>query len=155
MKILKSILLVSLSLVVISGCSKLKESPDPVADTGNNPGGGGGGGGNTGDPAIYIGLWKMTGKTLGGDDVFSQQDTIPEVSLQPAGTAVWNFYVGGNLALSDPDSYVLNTSSNPPFLSFTEYGIRTIVNKTGSQIVWSRSDPAYAGLEVIETFTKQ
>lgn len=154
MKILKSTLLLFLAIGVISACSKMKESPEPVADTGTTTGGGTGGG-NTGDPKIYIGLWKMTEKTLGGNSVFSQQDTIPEVSLQPAGTATWNYYVGGNLANTETDIYSLNTSATPATITFTKKGACTIVNKTGSQIVWSRSDPAYAGLEVIETFTKQ
>ncbi|TNE80417.1 MAG: hypothetical protein EP332_07715 [Bacteroidetes bacterium] len=154
MKILKSTLLLFLAGGVISGCSKLKESPDPVTDTGTTTGGSTGGG-NTGDPAVYVGLWKMTDKKLGGNSVFAGLDTIPEISLQTAGIATWNYYVGGNLARTASDAYTINLSSNPVTIDFITFGTVQIVNKTGSVMEWSRNDPAFAGLEVIETYTKQ
>lgn len=155
MKNLKLFTLLFLAAAIMGSCSKLKESPDP--DTTDTDTTSSSGGGNSGNAAVYVGLWKMTDKSVGGTSVFATLDTIPEVHLQTAATAKWNYYVGGNIAKTESDIYSLNTSSNPVTINFslTGKGIRTIVTKTGSQMVWKFNDPNFLNQEVIETYDKQ
>lgn len=162
MKIIKifgklALLIVGLSLT-FSSCSKLQESPDIITDNGNpsggggTGGGGGGGGGNTGNPDVYLGLWKLTGITE--DGVTGSVDEYFTVKLDAASKAEWQFFdpmLPFPIVL--PDIYTLNAASaNPRIISFTSVGTREIVNKTGSQIVWKYTE---AGVEIVETLTKQ
>jgi len=155
MKYTKLLLILFLAVGVASSCSKKKESPEPsTTDSGDN--GSGGGGGNSGDPDVYLGLWKMTGKTLAGVSVFGG-DTTYEVHLEAPSTATWNYYVGGSNVRSESDIFILDKSANPVTVNFSnsEYGLKVIVNKTGSEMSWKFDDHRYGDQEVIETYTKQ
>lgn len=154
MKNTRQLLFLILGLVVIASCTKIKESPEP-SDTSGGTGGGGGGGGGGGNPAVYVGLWKMTDKTVASTSVFASLDTIKEIHLQAAATATWNYYSGNNLVDSESDIYTLNTSSSPATIVFANKGGRTIVNKTGNKMSWSFNDPDFGNAEVVEEFTKQ
>ena len=158
MKYTKLFLILLLAVGVSSSCSKIKESPDPSTLDGANSGGGsGGGGGNSGDPDVYLGLWRMTEKTLAGASIFGDSDTTYEVKLDAASTATWNFYVGANIVRTEPDIYVLDKNASPVTINFTkkEFGLKEIVNKTGSEMVWTYADHRYNNQMVVETYQKQ
>ncbi|MDX5319838.1 MAG: hypothetical protein LPK45_02130 [Bacteroidota bacterium] len=152
MKLLNKLLLFSLVLTVATSCTKLQESPEPGAGSNNNTGGGTGGG-NTGNPDVYIGLWKLTAKTANGNDVFDANNTFT-VKLDVAATATWTYTIFGIEQTPISDSYILNTSSTPKTIVFTDAGTRTVTNKTGSIIQWEYQDPNLNAL-VSETLTKQ
>ncbi len=156
MKYTRLLLILFLAAGVMTSCSKIKESPEP--STTDSGGSGGGGGGNSGDPDIYIGLWKMTDKVVSGSSVYAVLDSIPEVKMDVAGAATWNWYKGGNLAYQIPGAqYSVDAGANPVTVLFKnpDYGTRIVVNKTGSVIEWKYNDAGFGGEEVTETFTKQ
>lgn len=155
MKVFNKLLILSLAVVLAGSCTKLQESPEPGTSSNSNSSGGGGGGGNTGDPDVYIGLWKLTGKTLeDGTDIYDVNDYFV-LKLDVAATATWTYYIGGTAGTPVSDSYILNTSSTPATVTFTDEGTRTVTQKTGSIIKWEYDDPDVGNLRVIETLTKQ
>lgn len=144
-----------LALGLVASCTKIKESPDP--DTSSSSGGsGGGGGGNQGNPDVYIGLWKLTEKTIDGTSVFGTLSSTFTVHLKTGGLSTWKTYdTDGTETGSEDDNYTLNTSSSPATVNFQDRGTREVISKTGSQIVWQFNDPDFGGLLVEETLTKQ
>ncbi len=151
MKKISIYLLAFLLVAAVGSCTKIQESPEPSS---SNNSGGSGGGGNQGNPAVYQGLWRLDKRKLGGSEI--PIDSVYNVQLQGGGMAVWTFFdAGGNIKSSQNDIYVLVTSSNPATITFTNFGVREIVTKTGSSIVWKYADPNLGGIEIEETLLKQ
>jgi hypothetical protein len=150
MKLLKKLVLLTLVIGLAGACTKLEESPAPGGTTNN----GGGGGGPTGNPAVYIGLWKLTEKTKAGNSIFNASNTFT-VKLDVAATAEWTYTVFGVPQAPIADSYILKTTPPPATIDFENHGVKEIVSKTGSQIVWQYNDINEGGELVVETLTKQ
>ncbi|MHB1277111.1 MAG: hypothetical protein ACYC1Q_01795 [Bacteroidia bacterium] len=151
MKLFKKLLVLTLVIGLAAACTKLEESPEPGTDT---TGGGGGGGGNTGDPAVYLGVWKQTDRKKDGVSIFDANNTFT-VKLDASATATWTFTDSGVVQPPISDAYILKTTPLPATIDFIKYGSREIVTKTGSQIIWQWNDPDLANALVVETLTKQ
>lgn len=151
MKLFKRLLVLTLVVGLAGACTKLEESPAPGSDT---SGGGGGGGGATGDPAVYLGVWKQTDRKKDGVSIFDANNTFT-VKLDAAATATWTFTVSGMVLPNENDAYILKTTPLPATIDFIKYGTKEIVTKTGSQIIWQYNDPNLANALVVETLTKQ
>jgi len=130
MKRLNKVLILAFVVTLAGACTKLQESPAPGSSTGSTNTGGG----NTGDPDVYLGLWKQTEKTLDGASIFDANNTFT-VKLDVAATAEWTYTIFGSVQPPVADSYILE--DGPPVnIKFTDAGSREVVSKTGSQIVW-------------------
>lgn len=151
MKLFKRLLVLTLVIGLAGACTKLEESPEPG---GNATGGTGGGGGNTGDPAVYLGVWKQTNKTVNGNPAFDANNTFT-VKLDAAATATWTYTVSGVVMPNENDAYILKTTPLPATIDFIKYGNREIVTKTGSQMVWKWVDVNQASAMIEETMQKQ
>ncbi|MBI1223580.1 MAG: hypothetical protein GC180_13340 [Bacteroidetes bacterium] len=149
MKIFNKVLILTLAVVLAGSCTKLQESPDPGKSTGDTTGSG-----NTGNADVYIGLWKLTKKTQDGTDV-PLTDYGFTVKLDVAATATWTYYLFGVEQAPISDGYTLHTSTTPKTIDFTDAGVRTILNKTGSEIKWTYQDANNNNAVVVETLTKQ
>ncbi len=149
MKRLNKVLILAFVVTFAGACTKLQESPEPGSSTGATNTGGG----NTGDPDVYLGLWKQTDKTLDGASIFDADNTFI-VKLDAAATAEWTYTIFGAVQPAIPDSYILQDGP-PVTINFTDAGTREVISKTGSQIVWQYNDPNAAGALVVETLTKQ
>ncbi|HCS21917.1 MAG TPA: hypothetical protein DIW47_15405 [Bacteroidetes bacterium] len=150
MKLFNNLLVLTLVIGLAGACTKLEESPEP----GTGTTGGTGGGGATGDPAVYLGVWKQTDKKKAGTSIFDANNTFT-VKLDAAATATWTFTDSGVVQPNEPDAYILKTTPLPATIDFVKYGSREIVSKTGSLIIWQWNDPKEGGALVEETLTKQ
>lgn len=148
MKLFNKLLVLTLVISMANGCTKLEESPEPgstTQDTTTGP---------TGNPDVYIGLWKLTEKTHNGNSVFNASNSFT-VKIDVAATAEWVHTVFGVEQPPMADSYILKKTPPPVTIDFTNAGLREVVSKTGSQIVWTYADMNFGGDMVIETLTKQ
>ncbi len=150
MKLFKRLLVLTLVVGLAGACTKLEESPAPGGDAT----GGTGGGGNTGDPEVYLGVWKQTKKTVDGVDAFDANNTFT-VKLDAGGTAKWTKTVSGMVLPEESDAYILTKLPPPAKIDFINNGTKEIVNKTGSQMVWKWNDPNQANALIEETMIKQ
>jgi|GEM_PF-2313359 len=148
MKRFNKVLILAFVVTMAGACTKLQESPEPGSSTGTTTTGG-----NSGDPAVYIGLWKQTDKKLDGASIFDPNNTFT-VKIDVAATAEWTYTVFGSVQPPLADSYILKKGP-PVTIDFTKEGTREVVSKTGSQIVWQFNDPNAGGVLVVETLTKQ
>lgn len=150
MKRLNKVLILALVVSLAGACTKLQESPAPGSSTGSTNTGG-----NTGDPAVYLGLWKLTAKTLAADGSnLYDADDIFTVKIDASATAEWTDIIAGSAQAPVADAYILRKGP-PVTIDFTDAGVREVVSKTGSQIKWQYNDPDLADVLVIETLTKQ
>lgn len=149
MKRFNKVLILAFVVTLAGACTKLQESPAPGSSTGSTNTGGG----NTGNPEVYLGLWKQTEKKLDGASIFDADNTFT-VKLDAAATAEWTYTIFGSVQPPQADAYLLKKGP-PVTIDFTTAGSREVITKTGSQIVWQYNDPNAAGALVIETLTKQ
>lgn len=150
MKLFKQLLILTLVIGLAGACTKLEESPEP----GDSTGGTGGGGGATGDPDVYLGVWKQTKKTVNGVDAFDANNTFT-IKLDAGGTAKWTKTVNGVVLADEADAYILTKVPPPVRIDFINNGSKEIVTKTGSLMVWKWSDATQGGAVVEETMAKQ